>query len=76
MTQKEFRKLELGDKVLLHGGLQGKILFFAKLHRRKWFSAEKHLTPNGIYFQPERPGQEVDADDAFYIHRVGIRSKI
>ena len=76
MTQKEFKKLKFGDKVLLHGGLQGKVLLFVKLKRRMWLPTESGQSPDGIFFQSERPGLETDEEEAFYIHRVGIRSKI
>lgn len=65
MITKEFKKLKVGDTVLLYSGLQGEIGYFAKFLRNRMWAASDKKNADGIYFEGE--------DDDFYVHRRGIR---
>lgn len=68
MIEKEFKKLKVGDKILLYSGLQGEIGYFAKFLRNRLWAASNGKDADGIYFE--------GSNDDFYLHRVGIRRKL
>lgn len=71
MTEKEFRKLKVGDSVLLHSGLKGKIGFFAKFLRNRFWAASNQKKADGIYFEENQ-----NLDGADYVHRRHIRRRL
>ena len=71
MTEKEFRKLKIGDSVLLHSGLKGKVGFFAKQLRNRSWAASSQKKADGIYFEDNKKLGGTD-----YVHRRSIQRRL